>query len=213
MSIKKSINFLLIFFIILLGSCKSSHIRRINTNITTNEGKNISAETGDCFVKYDAFDRLSGNRITELRPEEIFSFTHDKLKPYFTDRPFLTCNAGLSRKDKEYFLQLVFTVDTKYIKTGYNGISDKSMLRITLIDGEKVYMNNIFNNLGKRDIEGKKVTYKGIYPISKEDIKRLKKIELDKMGVEWNGGVEEYEIYNIDFLIKQFECLSKLNLK
>ena len=202
-----------IMALLFIFSCKSSRVHKIRKNFASSEGKTILASNGDCFVKYDAYDRLSGQRITELQPEEIFSFTHEKLKPYFTDRPFLTCYAGLSRKSDEYFLQLKFKIDTKYIKTGYNGLGTNSMLRITLIGGEKVYLKNIFNDLGSRDVAGNIVTYKGIYPISKDELKSLKKTELDKFGVEWNGGVEEYEVYNIDFLIKQFECLGKINKK
>jgi len=210
MILKKNIYFSLMALLFVF-SCKTSRVHRVHNNFSSNEGKTISTDIGSCYVKYDAYDRLSGKRIIELEPEEIFSFTHEKLKPYFTDRPFLTCYAGLSRKKDEYFLQTKFIVDTKYIKTGYNGLSINSMLRITLIGGEKVYLKNIYNDLGTRDVAGKKVIYKGIYPISKNDLKLLRKTELDKMGVEWNGGIEEYEVYNIDFLIKQFECLDKIN--
>ncbi len=211
MNFKNKIKYLIFLSIVSIISCKSSRVHKVLKNVTSKEGKTINTLKGDCIVKYDAYDRLSGKRITELKPEEIFSFTHDKLKPYFTDRPFLTCYAGLSRKSSEFFLLLKFIVDTKYIKTGYNGISNNSMLRITLIGGDKIYLKNIFNNLGTRDVEGKNITYNGIYPISKSDLKTLKKVEIDKMGVEWNGGVEEYEVYNIDFLIKQLECLNKIN--
>jgi len=211
MIINKNFKYLSLLFFLFIFSCKTSRVHKVNKNFATSEGKTISSSKGNCYVKYDAYDRLSGKRITELKLEDIFSFTHEKLKPYFTDRPFLTCYAGLSRKKDEYFLQLKFNVDTKYIKTGYNGLSSNSMLRVTLIGGEKVYLKNIYNDLGTRDVEGKIVTYKGIYPISKNDLKLLKKTELDKMGVEWNGGVEEYEVYNIDFLIKQFECLDEIN--
>ena len=211
MNFKKQIFYFSFVFLFFGTSCKSSRVHKVRKNIITSEGKTIYTTKGDCFVKYDAYDRLSGKRITELKLEEIFSFTHEKLKPYFTDRPFLTCLGGLSRKSSEYFLQLRFNVDTKYIKTGYNGLSVNSMLRITLIGGDKVYLKNIYNDLGTRDVSGKMVTYKGLYPISKADLKILRKTELDKVGVEWNGGVEEYEVYNIDFLIKQFSCLDEIN--
>ncbi len=211
MNSKKITLYFLLAAFLFGSSCKSSRVHRVRKNAITSEGKTIYTTKGDCFVKYDAYDRLSGKRITELKPEEIFSFTHEKLKPYFTDRPFLTCFGALSRKSSDYFLQLKFAVDTKYIKTGYNGLSVNSMLRITLIGGDKVYLKNIYNDLGTRDVSGKMVTYKGLYPISKADLKILRKTELDKMGVEWNGGVEEYEVYNIDFLIKQFSCLNEIN--
>jgi len=202
---------LLFTSLLFLSSCStSSKVRKVQVLQKDLKGTTIYTNLGNCKVKFDEYDRLSGQRITELEPEYIFSFTHKKLKQYFTDRPFLKCKGGLSKTGKEYFINLVFTVDTKYIKTGYNGLSAKSMLRITLISGDKIFLNNIYNDSGFRDVSANKVTYKGIYPIARDDVGALKKNELDKIGVEWNGGVEEYEIYNIDFLIKQFKCLSKI---
>jgi hypothetical protein len=106
-------------------------------------------------------------------------------------------------------LNLKFKVDTEHIKTGYNGIS-KSSMRISLIKGENVFTNNIISDQGKRDVNANFIIYKGVFPIAKEDIKLLRKYELDKIGVNWNGGVEEYEVYNIDFIMKQLECFKEI---
>lgn len=211
MYLKKYVFYTFGFALLILFSCNSNKVRKIQVLNKDLKGTTIKTKVGNCKVKYDEYDRLSGKRITELEPENILSFTHKKLKKYFTDRPFLKCEGGLSKNGEEYFINLEFTVDTKYIKTGYNGFSKKSMLRVTLINGDKLFLNNIINDDGHRDLTANKVFYKGVYPINKDDVKQFRNKELDKIGVEWNGGVEEYEVYNIDFLIKQFECLDKID--
>lgn len=206
--VKQSLIYLCLSLFI-FSSCKSNNARKIRTLDKNLTGQKIITDKGQCTIEYDELDKLSGERHTKIEYERIFTFTHDKLKQYFTDRPFIEAFGALSKNGDETLLHLKFEIDTKYIKTGYNGISNESMLRITLINGEKVFINNIINDSGKRNTNANKVTYLGVFPISKKHIKLLKKIELDKFGVLWNGGFEEYEIYYIDFIIKHLECLKK----
>ncbi len=85
------------------------------------------------------------------------------------------------------------------------------MLRISLINGEKVFLNNILNDQGIKNIKQQNISYKGVFPIPKKYLKLLLKSEISSIGVLWNGGYEEYDVYNIDFFIKQYECLQKIN--
>ncbi len=208
--VKQSLIYLFLGFLV-FSSCKSNKVRKIRTLDVNLTGQKINTEKGQCTIEYDELDRFSGERHTKIDYVRIFTFTHEKLKQYFTDRPFIEAYGALSKNGDETLLHLKFEIDTKYIKTGYNGISNESMLRMTLIDGEKVFINNIINDSGKRNASTNKVTYHGVFPISKKYIKLLRKTELDKFGVLWNGGFEEYEVYYIDFIIKQLECLKEIN--
>ncbi len=202
----------LLFPIFVFSHCSTNKEIRINSLKYDFTGKTLKSSLGDCIVVFDDIDKLTGKRITELKEDRIFTYTHDKLKKYFADRPFIQGFGALSKtSDGLFFLNLSFVIDTKYIKTGYNGIPVQSMLRITLINGETVFLENILNDQGIRDTKKNKITYQAIFPIKKGDLKLLKKNELDKIGVLWNGGFEEYDIYNIDFIMKQYECLKSLD--
>lgn len=166
----------------------------------------------DCVIEFDDFDKLTKTRIIGMKSERLFTFTHERLQDVFVDKPFMIAEGALSRNNKnQYFLILTFTVDNKYVKTGYNGLSVTNKLRMTLINGELVFLDNILNESGKIDKSSGYITYKGIFPVSKPSIKLLRKYELDKIGVMWNGGFEEYSVYNLELLKKQFQCMEKLS--
>jgi hypothetical protein len=168
--------------------------------------------SSDCVVEFDDYDKLTRTRIIGMKSERLFTYTHERLQDVFVDKPFMIADASLSRSNNnQYFLMLSFTVDNKYVKTGYNGLSASNKLRLTLINGELVFLDNILNESGKIDKSSEYITYKGIFTVSKANSKLLRKFELDKIGVMWNGGFEEYSIYNLELLKKQFNCLQKLS--
>ncbi len=201
--------FLAAQILLFLASCnnRSRRIIRLEKNY---KGSTISTPKGNCVVEYDDLDKLTGDRITEIKTEKIFVFTHDELKEYFTNRPFIECEGGLSRVADKYFLNLTFIIDSKYIKTGYKGLAKNGMLKVTLLNGDNLYLKNVITDLGKRNNIEKSIVYKGVFPISKYNMKFMRKNEISKLGVEWNGGVEEYDVFDIDFVIRQKMCLDKV---
>ncbi len=202
--------FLILQIVFITFSCNRSSrkIIHLENNYT---GKNIVTKKGECFVEFDDFDKLTGERITEIKPERIFVFTHEKLREYFTDRPVIDCKGSLFRSEDKYFLNLMFVIDTKFAKIGYNGLAKNGLLKIALLNGENIYLKNIISDQGKRNNVKKNITYRGIFPISKSYVKLIGKHEISKLGVEWNGGVEEYEVFNIDFAIRQKSCLDEID--
>ncbi len=197
-----TLQIVLIFF----GCGGSRRIMHLKNNYT---GKIVVTKKGECFVEYDDFDKLTGERITEIRPERIFVFTHEELKEYFGDRPFIDCRGSLSRSEDNFFLNLTFVIDVKFVRAGYKGLAQNGLLKVSLLNGENIYLRNIISDTGKRNNVKKTITYRGIFPISKSYIRLIEKHEISRLGVEWNGGVEEYEVFNIDFAIRQKSCLDE----
>ena len=196
----------------IFNSCNSNRAIKINTLKTNLTGKTIKSPSGNCIVDFDNIDKITGERITELKQEKIFIYTPEKTKEYFVNGPFMTGTASLSKNNNGHvFLNLFFIVDTKYIKSWYNGIAPESMLRITMINGDKVFLENILDDTGVKNPKNNKIIYKAVFPVNKGDLSILKKHEIDKIGVLWNGGFEEYNIYNIDFFMRQYECLKQIN--
>ncbi len=208
--LKKTFIFLILSFLLFI-SCNSNKAIRIDTLKTNLTGKTLQSPSGNCIVDYDEIDKITGKRITGLKQETIFTYTNENLKKYFTNRPFMTGEASLSKtNDGIVFLNLFFIIDTKYIKVWYNGIAAKNMMRITMINGDKVFLENVLNDTGENDLKNNKLIYRAVFPVNKSDLKILKKHEIDKIGVLWNGGFEEYNIYNIDFFIRQYDCLKRI---
>ncbi|MEZ4908679.1 MAG: hypothetical protein R2771_13800 [Saprospiraceae bacterium] len=182
--------------------------------MTKYSGKIIEKSDNNCIIGMDDFDKVTRLRVIGIKNERLFTFTHEKLQEYFTDRPFIDAYGSILKNNiGEFFLSMTFIIDNKYIKTGYNGISTSNMLRISLINNTNIFLTNVLNDTGTIDRNNSIITYNGIFPIKKKDVKLLEKYEVNKMGVMWNGGFEEYNVYNMDFAIRQIECLNKLKFK
>ena len=191
------------------SSCSESprRIRQLSFDYT---GYHVKTDRGNCLVEKDAIDDLTGTRKTDLEAVELFHFTHDPLRKYFENKPFITCLANLSEIDEEQVvLRLQFEIDIQQIDASYNGLSEGALLRIDLIDGQKVFLQNIAS---EKSVSEAKVLarYTGYYPLSRKDQKLLRKTEIDHIGVIWNGGYESYPIYEIDFFIAQLACLKQV---
>jgi len=170
----------------------------------------VKTDKGDCQVLSDRIDPVTTLRKTDMAPVHIFSHTHPKLREYFTDGPFLRCEASLSKVGKEsYFLQTWYIFHPRTILSNYNGLAEESMLRIDLINGEKVILSNVIQDDGTVNPDGHKI-FKAMYLIPKKELSILKKWEIARMGVVWNGGFEEYEVHEIDFIMRQLECFSQI---
>lgn len=194
----------------MLSSCNPGVIRlpQIKDNF---EGRTIKNPNGSsCVVKLDTIDPLTGARITELMPEQLFTFTHEQLSEFFKSKPLIVCQARLSRVGKSnYFLELTFTIQNARVNLNYLGLAKGSRLQIKLINGESISLYCYENQAVNSSVPSEKV-YRGLYPISGKDLKKMHKFILTDIGVHWNGGYENYEIHNIDFFKTQFDCLSQV---
>ena len=47
-----------------------------------------------------------------------------------------------------------------------------------------------------------------LYYIDGDNKKELSDKEVDKVGIMWTSGFEEYDIYEVDFITKHLDCLA-----
>jgi hypothetical protein len=184
--------------------------RRINELKISYAGYQLNTEYGNCRVLADAVDPLTGLRKTDLEPVRILSYTHPRLSPYFKEAPFLMCFASLSLIDeKRVLLNMSFSLAARNVDAAYHGLAEDSMLRVELINGESLFLSNLIEDTGRIDPGGRKV-YTAIFPLTRSQIKKLRKYEISKLGVIWKGGFETYDVFEIDVLKRQLACLKTL---
>ena len=200
---------LILGLILIIPGC-SNHSKRILTLSNDQTGYTVQTSKGSCLILEDRIDPYTALRITDLAPVDLFNFTHEKLKDYYDTNPFITCSAFLSGVDhKQVLLNLQFEINLKHIEASYNGLLEDALLRIDLIDGQRIFLQNIAEEKvpsSTREI----VIYQGIYSLTRKDQQILGSTEIDRIGVIWNGGYESYPVYEIDFFIRQLACLKKL---
>ncbi len=160
---------------------------------------------GDCNIAYTGFDKNLRKERKELELEHFFGFTSDKLKPVFKERDFIECKASLTKLDKDIYLRMNLEIAAPNASSSYGQIPKGNIMVITMINGDKIYSYSAATSKGKYDKVSKKTVFDAIYLIEKE--KELRAQEIDRVGIMWTTGYEEYPIYEVDFLRRQFKCL------
>jgi len=161
----------------------------------------------ECNIKQKGIDKRTRKERTEMESGFLFGYTHPNIKNYFKEKDYLTCNAKLSKVGGLYYLSFEVRIASIKANKTYGSLDKGSGIRIKLINGETVNLYNITASTGHIEPLTGVTVYQTNYPMEKSEFKQLSKTELDKIGVIWSTGYEEYEIYEVDFLINQAECL------
>ena len=88
-------------------------------------------------------------------------------------------------------------------------VKDDEEVRIEFIDGTKIYGTNILQAPGEIEAYTGHTLYSIVYKFDKDEIDMLGKKLVDNIGILWSSGFEEYDVYNVDFLKQQVNCLKK----
>lgn len=163
----------------------------------------------DCKVVFDGIDEVTGKKRKELASNFLFSYTHPKMKASIGDKDFLSCNAFLVSMGGLTYLTLDVTIASKRARTTYGQIKGGSTISLMLINDEKVLMPNLNHSPGQIESHTGNTKYRAIYAMGKKEVKEFKKSEIDKIGIMWSTGYEEYEVYEIDFIMQQLDCLEE----
>ena len=163
----------------------------------------------DCKIVFDGYDSEIGADRKEVETQPFFSFSQDKMKPYFKTADFLNCTANISKVDKRYYLTLNIKIRSKDASKSYGMLSANENIKLELIDGRSIYGKSIKNDTGIIESYTGNTLYTGIFQLDKSDINDLKNNYIDNIGIIWSSGYEQYDIYNVDFLTNQIKCLNQ----
>ena len=162
-----------------------------------------------CELTFDGVDEFSGKMRRDVARQNLFVHTSDQLRPYFKDREYITCNGYLSAISGGYkLLYLHFDILSENAQREFGALEKGSILSIKFIDGTTIKLANSKTDRGIPNTLEKSVSYRGQYIISASSEKALRKNEVDKVRVVWGTGYEDYEVYDLDFFVNQFNCLN-----
>ena len=154
-------------------------------------------------------DEFSGKKRRQVAKQILFSHTADEMRPFFNNKDYLTCNAYLSSLSGGYtFLSLEITIASNTAQRSYGIIEKGSVLNLKLMDETNIKLFNNKTDVGIVNKLDNSVTYNAQYLISSGAEKMLRKNEIDKIRVIWSSGYEDYDVYDLDFFINQFNCLN-----
>lgn len=162
---------------------------------------------GDCDIIFNDIDRSIDKRRIEHAPQHFFGYTSDKLKHFFKEKNFLNCNAYITKVEGDYFLNLDLDLASKDASRSYGFINKGDMIRVTFIDGQDFITNALYRVDGTIEAYSGHMIYRVVYPLEDYHLDLLHDTEIDKLGIIWSSGFEEYPIYEIDILMHQLECI------
>lgn len=161
-----------------------------------------------CALAANTRDEFSGETYKETQREEIFRFTNDLMKKYLApDQPHIVCEAALSSGSSVISLHLTFGIRDNNARKTFGSLARNSVVILKFIDGTTFTASNLRNDDGALDPAAQVFTYRGQYALDPSILKKLRKTELDKIRVSWSTGYEDYEVQNVDLLMRQTKCL------
>lgn len=163
-----------------------------------------------CDVLYNGVDKVSMQQRKQLVSHPFFYYTHPKLRSYYKDQSFLEGVASLMELGSYTFVTFKIVIKSKDAKRNYGEIEENSMMRIKTISGELLYLPALKNSNSSINKETGFTEYYVAFVIDKENKRALRKYDIDKIGIMWTSGFEEYEIYSVDLIKEQLNCLQKL---
>lgn len=142
------------------------------------------------------------------RPQRLFTYTDENLRPFLDGKEYLSCLTWISRDRRgDRFLHLRLTFANPNATTSYGFLEQNSSLSLHLLNGRHLSLQATRKAVGILDHNRKEVNYNVTYALPRGAAQELENQPLDYVRVFWSSGYEEYQIYQVDALRRVLECL------
>ena len=194
-------------------SCVTADFEKISlsANASSSEPVFLMSPVLPCAFSFHGIDSNTGRVRKDVAPNTLFSYTERSLEQHFRNRDFVVGTGFLTAIEGGWrILQLELTVSSPQALELYGTFRQGDFLEISLLNGQVIRLFNRLENNGiwKPELQG--VVYRGQYTLSGKEEKMLRKSEIDQMKIRWSKVEQSFEVYELDFFIRQFECLESL---
>ena len=146
---------------------------------------------------------LAFDTLLKYRPAE--------LQPWLPATPLLTITARLYQQSSKTYLQLRFAFAVPQAQTYYGRIMTNYLVRIILLNGEKIYLP-VVRNYPPSTLSAT-THYQIDLQLNEHALSALRLHGIDKIGLFWETGYEEYDVRYVDVLRNQARCLQLTSKK
>lgn len=160
----------------------------------------------ECHLKDDIRKRRS--RYVTTYPQFLCGHVPTLAKNYFRDTYLLEILSAAVNDKGEISLHLRIEITNRDAAKNYGNIKEGSLVKFVGING--THLNLMTQSQAKMTLEPitGKVIYEIVCPLSKNNLKFLKKNPIDFMGIMWTSGFEAYTVYEVDVVMNQFDCVT-----
>lgn len=160
-----------------------------------------------CNIAAQSKDEFSGEVRKETARAELLRYTNPILRSYLKGKTHILCDVSMSSVGPNLFLNLTYTINDPGARKSFGGIRTNNVLILKFVDGSTLTVYNQRPDEGSIDPETQAATFRGQYLIDKTTLKKIRNTELDKIRMAWNTGYEDYEVQQIDLLMRLAKCL------
>lgn len=171
------------------------------------EAVSRTGRTPPCQRTPGSTDPSTGLPVRGTLPSDLLFYTDPELRAFFKNKDLITARVWVSTVGATVFLHLEFEIASANSQTSFGGIAQGALMRLKTLDGELLTLYNTRNDRGRIDTYSGHTLYTAQYTLSREEIKKLRSAELDKIRVLWVTGFEDYEIIYPDIVRQQLDCL------
>jgi hypothetical protein len=160
------------------------------------------------FLVSDQTKPSSGQR-RDVRPEVLFFHTDPGLENHFKKQDLITGYVNLSSFSAgKQWLVLEIAIASRQAPKLFGKMKENDLIRFKTIKGDEIrLLSNSFDG-GYWDELRQAYIYRNQYALGAKEYKLLSEGELDAILVRWSKVQEEYQIYDVDLIARQFACLT-----
>jgi len=152
----------------------------------------------------------NGKEAMQFNSRPLFIYASEEFKQWSAGNYLLETEAYIYKTNKQVFLVFDFQFNTINAKKTYGSIDQKAQFKVYWQNGESIYLKNIEKDKGRISRDNNTTYYQGAVLLDKQDLRELSKNNIVKLGVEWQNGYQEYEVYNQSLIKNQLNCLNKI---
>ena len=167
----------------------------------------LNPPTPPCVIASNSRDEFSGEITQEMARAELFRYTNPVLITYLQGKVHVICEAALVRTGPNTSLLLTFTINDPNARKAFGRLDKNSIAILKFIDGSNFTVQNAGADDGVYNSETGATLYRAQYPLAADLLKKIRRMELDKLRIAWSNGYDDYEVQQVDLLMRQAECL------
>jgi hypothetical protein len=160
-----------------------------------------------CALAVNAKDEFSGEVRKEVAKSELFRFTNPLLRKYMQGKTHIVCEAAMGTAGPNLTLTLTYTINDPNARKAFGGVAKNGVAILKFIDGTTYTAYSLRNDDGIFDPGGQIAVFKPQYALERSLLKKLKTTELDKIRMAWSTGYDDYDVQQIDLLMRQVKCI------
>jgi hypothetical protein len=160
-----------------------------------------------CVLVQNSREEFSGQIIRQTASAEIFQFTNPALRKDLQGKIHIICRAAILVKGAEHTLLLNFNIQDPNARKAFGKLDKSAAATLQFIDGSTFIINNLRGDDGTFYPIEQTASFQGQFPIDGEVLKKMRRTELDKIRIAWAAGYEDYEVQQVDALIRLLGCL------